>query len=72
MPSEEHPLIYDSLLELRLDWTDINTVTDKLAALGIEVPASMIEQVYLDQCFNAGNRLVEHHADRPPTVLYAG
>ena len=72
IPSPENALIYDSLLQLRLDWTDINTVADKLAALGIEVPASMIEQIYLDQCFNAGNRLVEHHVDRPPTVLYAG
>jgi len=54
--------IYDSLDEPQKDWTDINTVTDALARLGIAVPQSMIEQIYLDQCFNVGNRFVEHPA----------
>ncbi|UEC01677.1 hypothetical protein [Burkholderia vietnamiensis] len=70
-PDQGQELIYDSLREPRLDWTDINTVADRLTALGIEVPGSMIEQIYLDQCFNVGNRVVEHHADQPPTVLHA-
>jgi len=35
------------------------------------VPESLIEAVHLDQCFNAGNRVVRHHADRPPEVLMA-
>ena len=48
------------------------TLTDKLATLGIAVPESLIEAVYVDQCFNAGNRVVRHHADRPPEVLMAG
>lgn len=72
IPSPDNTLIYDSLLEPGADWTDINTIADKLAALGIEVPVSMIEQIYLDQCVNAGNRVVEHHTDRPPTLLHAG
>ena len=55
-----------------LDWTDINTVADQLAALGIEPPASLIEGIFLDQCFNAGNRVGQHHVDQPPIVLHAG
>lgn len=59
----------DRLAEPALDWTDINTVTDQLAALDIEPPASLIEGIFLDQCFNAGNRLVEHHLNQAPVVL---
>lgn len=54
--------VYDSLDEPQKNWTDINTVTHTLAHLGIRVPQSMIEQIYLDQCFNVGNRFVEHPA----------
>src|SRR6218665_799355 len=54
--------VYDSLDEPQKDWTDINTVTDALTRLGIEVPQNMIEQICLDQCFNVGNRVVEHPA----------
>ena len=71
-PTQEEEFVYDSLHEPGLDWTDINTVADRLAALGIEPPASLIEGIFLDQCFNAGNRVVEHHLDRPPVVLHAG
>ncbi len=71
-PREDEQFVYDSLLEPKLDWTDINTVADKLATLGIEVPTGMIEQIYLDQCANAGNREVEHHTDRPPTPVHTG
>lgn len=68
----EDVLLYSSLSEPKLDWTDINTVADKLAALGIEPPDSLIEGVFLDQCLDIGNLMVEHHFDRAPTVLYAG
>ena len=71
-PAQEESFVYDSLRDPGLDWTDINTVADKLAALGIEPPASLIEGIFLDQCFHAGNRVVEHHFDRPPAVLQAG
>lgn len=70
--SRDEVFVYDSELEPALDWTDINVVADKLAALGIEPPASLIEWIFLDQCFNAGNRVVEHHLDRPASVLHAG
>ncbi|MCU7369987.1 hypothetical protein PEC18_03665 [Paucibacter sp. O1-1] len=69
---QEEEFVYDSLNDPGLDWTDINILADKLTALGIEPPASLIEGIFLDQCFNAGNRMVEHHLDRPPVTLHAG
>lgn len=71
-PQQEETFVYDSLDDPGLDWTDINTVADQLAALGIEPPASLFEGIFLDQCFNAGNRVVQHHVDQPPVVLHAG
>ena len=70
--SQEEEFLYDSLNDPGLDWTDINTIADKLVDLGIDPPASLIEGIFLDQCFNAGNRVVEHHLDRPAVVLHAG
>ena len=71
-PTGEDDVLYDSLHEPALDWSIIGTLTDKLATLGIAVPESLIEAVYLDQCFNAGNRVVRHYADQPPEVLLTG
>lgn len=68
---EEH-VLYSSLHEPRRDWSDINTVSDKLTELGIEVPDSLLEAVYLDQLFHVGNRIVRHHINQPPEVLLAG
>lgn len=64
-------VLYSSLEEPQHDWTDINTVAAKLTELGIDVPPSMLECVYLDQLTHAGNRVVRHHADRSPDVLLA-
>ena len=61
----EDDILYDSLHEPALDWTMISTLTGKLHALGIEVPASLIEAVHSDQCFNAGNIVVRYHAGQP-------
>jgi len=68
----EECVLYSSLHEPQHDWTDINTVSDKLIELGIEVPDSLLEAVYLDQLFHAGNRMVRHHLNQPPEVLLAG
>lgn len=68
-PWEEDQFLYASLDDPGADWTDINTVADMLEALGIAVPAGMIEAIFLDQCLNIGNLEVEHHDHRPPTVL---
>jgi len=68
----EECILYSSLDKPQHDWTDINTVEDKLAELGIEVPDSLLEAVYLDQLLHAGNRMVRHHLKQPPEVLLAG
>lgn len=68
---EEH-VLYSSLHEPQRDWTDINTVSDKLTELGVDVPDSLLEAVYLDQLFHVGNRMVRHHVDQPPEVLLVG
>lgn len=68
----EECILYSSLNEPRHDWTDINTVANKLTELGIEVPDGLLEAVYLDQLLHAGNRMVRHHLSQPPMVLRAG
>lgn len=62
--SGEDEIVYDSLHEPSLDWTDIGTLTEKLSNLEICLPKEMIEAVYLDQRFNAGNTVVGHHVDQ--------
>ena len=62
-------IVYASLNDPWRDWTNVATVTEQLERLGIEVPRSLMQAVRLDQALDAGNRVVEHHADRPPTVL---
>ncbi len=69
LPTGENEIIYDSLHEPALDWTVIGTLTGKLDALGIEVPANLIEAVYLDQRFTAGNIVVWHHANHSPAEI---
>ncbi len=68
----EEPVPYSRLHEPQRDWTDINTVSDKLIELSIEVPDSLLEAVYLDQLFHTANRIVRHHLNQPPEVLLAG
>lgn len=67
----EESILYSSLEEPRHDWTDINTVASKLAELDIQVPDRLLEAVYLDQLFHAGNRMARHHLTQPPEVLRA-
>jgi hypothetical protein len=62
-------VLYASVHEPWRDWSDVATVRDQLAQLGMVVPNSLLNAVRLDQISNAGNRVVEHHADRPPAVL---
>ena len=70
--AEEDCVLYSSIHEPQRDWTDINTVSNKLTELGIEIPDSVLEAVYLDQLFHVGNRMVRHHPNQPPEVLLAG
>lgn len=68
----EECVLYSSLHEPQHDWTDINTVLDKLTELSIEVPDSLLEAVSLDQLRHVGNRMVRHHLNQSPEVLLAG
>ena len=68
----EECVLYSSLHEPQRYWTDINAVSDKLIELDIAVPDSLLEAVYLDQLFHAGNRMVRHHLNQLPEVLLAG
>lgn len=68
----EDDIVYNSLHEPALDWTVIGTLTEKINAFGIFVPEELIEAVYLDQRFNAGNIVVRHHADQSPEVMMVG
>ena len=56
----EERVLYDSLHEPALDWTDIDTVANKLMEFGVDVPETLLEAVYLDQLFKVGNRIVWH------------
>jgi len=69
MSVADDEIVYSSLNEPWRDWTKVATVTEQLERLSIEVPRSLMQAVRLDQALDAGNRVVEHHADRPPTVL---
>ncbi|MDO8777424.1 MAG: hypothetical protein Q7K57_53650 [Burkholderiaceae bacterium] len=71
-PAAEECVLYSSLHEHQRDWTDINTVSGTLTELGIEVPDSLLEAVYLDQLLHVGNRMVRHHLNQPPEVLLIG
>ena len=68
-PGAEEEVLYASVHEPWRDWTDFATVTGQLARLGIVVRDSLLKAVRLDQRNEAGNRVVQHHTDRPPTVL---
>ena len=69
VPGADDGVLYASLHEPWRDWTDIATVTAQLERLGVVVPGSLLRAVRRDQILDAGNRLVEHRTDRPPTVL---
>lgn len=68
-PGAEENVLYASVHEPWRDRTDVVIVTGQLARLGIVVPDSLLQAVRLDQRSEAGNRVVEHATDRPPTVL---
>jgi len=65
-PAADDEIVYASIHEPWPDWTNVATLTEQLC---IEVPRRLMQAVRLDQALDAGNRVVKHHADRPPTVL---
>lgn len=61
-------LLYASLHEPQRDWTDPQTLIDKLVELQVAVPDSFVPAIVADQRAGAGNKIVVHYFDRPPDV----
>jgi hypothetical protein len=68
---ERNDMLYTSLQEPLLDWTDIATLRTKVAELGLRLPAQLVDEVEGDGRRRAGNRIVRHLADGPPVTLMA-
>jgi hypothetical protein len=66
---EENDMLYMSLQEPLLDWTDIATLRAKVAELSLQLPAQLIDEVESDGLQRAGNRVVRHPANGPPITL---
>ena len=69
---ERNDMLYTSLQEPMLDWTDVATLRSKVAELGLRLPAQLVDEVEGDGRRRAGNRIVRHVADGPPVTLLAG
>jgi hypothetical protein len=69
---ERNDMLYTSLQEPLLDWTDIATLRAKVAELGFRLPAQLVDEVEADGHRSAGNRIVRHLADGQPVTLLAG
>ncbi|GIX54427.1 hypothetical protein ACU6VJ_11035 [Sphaerotilus sulfidivorans] len=69
---ERSDMLYTSLQEPLLDWTDIATLRTKVAELGLRLPAQLVDEIERDGLRRAGNRIVRHPVDGPPVTLMAG
>ena len=69
---ERNDMLYTSLQEPLLDWTDIETLRAKVADLRLQLPAQLLDDVEGDGRRRAGNRIVRHLADGPPLALMTG
>ena len=59
----EAEVLYTNLYEPNAFELTLDDYREVLSHMGIEVPASMFEQVELDQKANVGNRIATHNAD---------
>ena len=69
---ERNDMLYTSLQEPLLDWTDIATLRTKVADLGLQLPTQLLDEVEADGLRRAGNRIARHTVKGPPTTLVAG
>ncbi|MCA3220360.1 MAG: hypothetical protein ING59_17805, partial [Burkholderiales bacterium] len=69
---ERNDMLYTSLQEPLLDWTDIATLRTKVAELGLRLPAQLVDEVEDDGRRRTGNRIIRHLAEGPPVTLLAG
>lgn len=65
-------MLYTSLREPSMDWTDIEMLCAKVAELALRLPAQLVEEVERDGLLRAGNRIVWHLGDGPSVTLMAG
>ena len=70
--NERNDMLYTSLQEPLLDWTDIATLRVKVADLGLQLPTQLLDEVEADGLRRAGNRIVRHTVNGPPMTLLAG
>lgn len=69
---EQDDMLYTSLQEPGLDWTDIATLRAKVVGLGLQLTEQLVEEVEGDGLGRAGNRIVRHPAEEPPVTPLAG
>lgn len=69
---ERNDMLYTSLQEPLLDWTEIATLRVKVADLGLQLPTQLLDEVGADGLRRAGNRIVRHTANGQLMTLVAG
>jgi len=65
-PPWDQSLLYASQLDLKRDWSDIDSIVEVLDRLHVPVPDDLYEALLEDQCMNRGNRVVHY-----PPVSFA-
>ena len=69
---EDEHVLYASLNEPWLDWTDVQALAARLHELGLQVPGTLLSELSADAASNAGNRIVRHRDHGLPAVLLEG
>ena len=64
---KDQSVLYASHLDVRRDWTDVESIVDVLDKLQIAVPRTLYDELVEDQSLNRGNRLVRYPA--PAAIL---
>lgn len=62
-------IAFSSLSQPFADWSDVSAIGKALASRALLVPATLLDEIGEDAKHNAGNRVLEHHADAYPRVL---
>lgn len=62
--------VFTSLCEPGDDWSDPQTLTARLAKMGIDPPATFLPAIFEDRRRQVGNRLALHYFDREPEVAH--
>jgi len=68
----EERIVYTSLHEPWLDWTDLQTLALRVGQLRLELPPTLLPEVRTDAANSAGNRIVRQQAGQEPCSLLEG